>query len=81
MAYPLQSRLKLYPFSSGSDQSSCLDDLPQGRAKFSFLSKSESLPGGGQVKAIDQCKRAFGDDFRPHVKEDEEPFEVKGAKE
>ena len=37
--------------------------------------KSEAKFKSAYFKAIDQCRKAFGQDFTPHVK-DESPFEV-----
>ncbi len=42
--------------------------------KYDYL-REEQAPGD-KVKAIDQCRKAFGTKFVPHVRQDEKPFEV-----
>ncbi len=39
---------------------------------------SDGLAPGDKVKAIEQCQKAFGSKFVPHVKPGEKPFEVSG---
>ncbi len=51
-----------------------MDDLPDVVDKYDYL--REKLTPGDKVKAIQQCQKAFGDRFVPHVKPKEKPFEV-----
>jgi len=52
-----------------------LENVPKVVRRFDYL-REDVLPGD-QVKAIDQCIKAFGSDFKPHVKKNEEPFDVR----
>ena len=80
MHEPLKRPLKIEnPISKGKstfrvtkDQAVCLDDLPELMDNYDYL--KEKVSPGEKFKSIDQCKKAFGRDFRPHVK-NESPFE------
>ncbi|TRY70666.1 hypothetical protein TCAL_09680 [Tigriopus californicus] len=54
------------------NQAKCLDDMPEIMAKYDYLKDSKAP--GDKFKAIEQCQKAFGQDFKPH-KKDEKPFE------
>lgn len=56
---------------------SCLDDLPGVVERYDYLLAGGNRAPGDSIKSTDQCQKAFGPKFRPHVK-DEKPFEVSG---
>lgn len=47
--------------------------MPEVMAKYDYLRDSKAP--GDKFKAIEQCQKAFGQNFIPH-KKDEKPFEV-----
>ncbi len=50
-----------------------MDDVPTPSARYDFL--REKLSPGEKFTALQQCQKAFGSKFAPHVKS-EPPFEV-----
>ena len=56
------------------NQAKCLDDLPNPVQRYDFL-RDGKLPGE-EYQAIKQCQQSFGPTFKPHVKENEAPFDV-----
>lgn len=58
--------------SDTSDQAKCLNDLPKVMEQYDYLS-AQKLPGI-LYSALEQCVKAFGEKFVPHVKSDS-PYE------
>ena len=56
------------------DQAKCLNDLPTVMAQYDYL--KDNIAPGEKISALKQCQKAFGPKFRPHLSQDEEPFEV-----
>jgi hypothetical protein len=58
---------------SSHPQAVCLEDMHSPQTKYDY-SKGGVSPGE-RYNALAQCKLAFGNEFKPHLK-DEAPFEV-----
>ena len=43
-------------------------------AQYDYL--KDNIAPGEKISALKQCQKAFGRKFRPHLSQDEEPFEV-----
>ena len=43
-------------------------------AKYDFL--KDNIAPGEKISALKQCQKAFGPKFKPHLSQNEEPFEV-----
>ena len=43
-------------------------------AQYDYL--KDNIAPGEKISALKQCQKAFGPKFRPHLSQDEEPFEV-----
>ena len=61
-------------YSTTENQSKCLNDLPPVMSEYDYLADQKAP--GEKFKAFDQCKKAFGNSFSPHLQE-ESPFEVR----
>lgn len=55
-------------------QAACLNDLPTVMDHYDYL--KEQIAPGEKFSALEQCKRAFGPNFVPHVQPNTPPFEV-----
>ena len=68
------SNQELNQFMASHPQAICLEDVQQPQARYDYA--KGGISPGEKYNALAQCQLAFGNEFKPHLK-DEVPFEVR----